>query len=126
MTDTCIIKDDSFVVESSHRFSTFLLSDIVCFVIENHFLRIVLRTGKDYFIALAISYLEDKLPKTFFRVNKSIIINMSYCKECHLSYRKSELILTNQMNVTISRRKRNLFRELYKSFLRQKDQPLMK
>jgi two-component system LytT family response regulator len=100
--------DDLFkVINGNHRlrfttrsgYSYINLHEIVYLSAEGNYTSIFLSNGKEETITQNLGQIEEELsPKNFFRINRSVIINLKYIarvnrrsKMCHLSVGKTEL-----------------------------------
>lgn len=88
------------------------LSTVTHFEAEGSYCRIHFLSGKSVFSARNIGTFEKELPSHFFRIHRSTIVNLKMVAEIKSTIHA--VVLKNQIEVSVSRRKRSAFKEALK------------
>jgi DNA-binding LytR/AlgR family response regulator len=93
---------------------TFLLPEEMTHLYANSNYTVVnLSNGSQILSSTTLSIIERRLTKykNFFRVNKSVIVNLNYAK-----FENNEIVLNDNRIVLFSRRRGKVFKNNFKSF----------
>lgn len=106
-----ILAKDSFFVKQGKRLTKVAIKDIIYIQASDKYVELLLNDTK-MLVRMSLNELSDKLPSDYFvRVNRAIIVNVSYISDIDLA--NNVIILSNQVDFVISRHyKENIMNRL--------------
>lgn len=111
MNRECFVNGSYLLVNAHGSLHKVEMKDILYFLLQGEYTCIQLTSRKDLLTIDSLVKLEDILPDFFFRINKSVIINMFCFDSYQLSCRYSFVKMNNGVQFSISRRKYLLFKK---------------
>jgi two-component system, LytTR family, response regulator len=96
-------------------------NDIICLKADGNYSEIYFDDGCKTLLALCLKKLENRLtePNNYFRIHKSMVVNLDHVKDVVWDRDYPFLVLSNNYKVAIARRKKDELRRLLLGFPQQ-------
>lgn len=117
MNRECLVNGCYLIVNAHSSMHKVNLDDILYFVVQGEYVNIQLVSQRDLLTIDSLIKLEEVLPCYFFRINKSVIINMYNCKSYQLTYQFSFVKMSNGVQFSVSRRRYASLKGMYNTIL---------
>lgn len=114
MKKECNIQADCLVLEAAKVIKKMSLHNILYFYIKDEYACIVLDNGKEYLTNDSLKSIETDLPDYFYRINKSVIVNLNYCEYIYHPNQPNEVLMKEGIQFGISRRRLAGFKEAFR------------
>ncbi len=84
--------------------------EIISLHAESNYTTLLLKNGKSLMVSICLKELEKRLSKNddtqYLRISRSVLVNVQFIMNANYNIGNSHIILTNNEEVAISRRKR--------------------
>ena len=98
------------VIKTESKFKKIFIDEILYCRAEGAYTRIILN-NEEFITSKLLKEIEGNLAEyNFFRINKSYLVNLDHCFEL-LTGEKPELVLSNNIKLSVSRLKMKLLRK---------------
>lgn len=117
MNRECLVNGCYLIVNAHSSMNKVNLNDILYFIVQGEYVHIQLASQRDLLTIDSLIKLEEVLPCYFFRINKSVIMNMYHCESYQLTYQYSFVKMSDGVQFSVSRRKYAALKGMYNTIL---------
>lgn len=113
----CKIVRDIILINDSSRIRNVSISDIVLLKTIKCYTSLQISISEDFLTSDTLTSFEERLPSSFFRVSRNVIVNMDYVEMIQKKNSRHFVKLKMGETVEISRRRVKGFVECFQKFL---------
>lgn len=113
----CKIARDIILINDSSRIRNVSISDIVLLKTIKCYTSLQISISEDFLTSDTLTSFEERLPSSFFRISRNVIVNMDYVEMIQKKNSRHFVKLKMGGTVEISRRRVKGFVECFQKFL---------
>lgn len=106
MRQECFVEDGRLRLQTTSVCQRVELKEIAYCYLVGEYVCIKFVSGKDFLVSNSLSFLDMILPfDTFYRISRSVIVNILHCEEMHLFYSNCSVRMADGTVFSVSRRR---------------------